>query len=390
MALISQGVDAPMPAGVTPAVHGWPVTLTPRTIWTSLAIIGGTALTVFIVSEALGALLLVFIAIVFAEGIRPIVNVMRRAHIPRPVGALIIYLVGGTLFASLLWVLVQPVASDAATLANALPTYDARLQQTVNQVQQTLAASPTLQHAIDLLGTQAANQLSNGVPTLLGVPFTFLQGIVSAILVLTLSLFWLTATDALTPFLLSLLPADQEDYARETIRQVRVQLGGYLRGVVVNMVVIGTVTGVGLYLLGVPYAALLGLIAGATEVLPIVGPWISGSVAVLVALLTGGLVRGIEVVAFFAVLQQLEGNTLVPLVMSRTARVHPFTVLLALIVGEALLGIVGAVLAVPAAIVVQVLVARVIAPLARAASGRPDPKADLKADLEADLEAEAG
>jgi predicted PurR-regulated permease PerM len=372
MAAITQQGDPP-PPGEVPSARGWPVSLTTRSIWTTLAIVGGALLTFLIASKALDALLVIFVAIVLAEGIRPLVEGMSTAHIPRLLGVLIVYLVGGGVLAGLILLLLQPVASEAVAFANALPTYGTQLQQFGNQVQQTIAASPNLQHALTDLEGQAASQAANGLSALVAVPFTVLEILLSVVVVLTLALLWLSASEKLTPFVLSLLPADMEYYARTTIGQLSAQLGGYVRGVIVNMLIIGVLTGFGLFLLGVPYAALLGVVAGLIEALPIVGPWISGIIALAVALLTAGPLKGFEVIAFFIVLQQLEGNTLVPLVMSRTTRTHPFVVLVALVMGEALLGIVGAVLAVPAAIVVQVLVVRVIAPLARAACGRPNP-----------------
>jgi putative permease len=334
---------------------------------------GGALLTFLIASKALDALLVIFVAIVLAEGIRPLVEGMSAVHIPRLLGVLMVYLVGGGVLAGLILLLLQPVASEAVAFANALPSYGTQLQQFGNQVQQIIAASPNLQHALTDLEGQVVSQAANGLSTLVAVPFTVLEILLSVIVVLTLALLWLSASEKLTPFVLSLLPADMEYYARTTIGQLSAQLGGYVRGVVVNMMIIGALTGFGLSLLDVPYAALLGVVTGLIEALPIIGPWISGIIALAVALLTGGPLKGFEVIAFFVVLQQLEGNTLVPLVMSRATRIHPFVVLAALVVGKALLGIVGAVLAVPAAIVVQVLVVRVIGPLARAACGRPNP-----------------
>jgi predicted PurR-regulated permease PerM len=176
-----------------------------------------------------------------------------------------------------------------------------------------------------------------------------------------------------------LLPAALHEPARALLAELSHNLGGYLRGVVINMVVIGLLSGAGVAVLGVPYPVLLGVIAGLTEVLPIVGPWISGSVAVLVALATHGLLKGVEVVALFVVIQTIEGNTLVPYVMYRTTALNPLTVLLAVLAGGTLLGLVGAVLAVPVAVVLEVLVLRVLAPTARHASqrvsARPSPPA---------------
>ena len=152
-------------------------------------------------------------------------------------------------------------------------------------------------------------------------------------------------------------------------RSVLTYLTGLLL-VAINMIVIGLLSGAGVAVLGVPYPVLLGVIAGLTEVLPIVGPWISGSVAVLVAVATQGLLKGVEVLALFVVIQTIEGNTLVPYVMYRTTALNPLTVLIAVLAGSAIMGLVGGVLAVPVAVVLEVLVLRVLAPAARHASMR--------------------
>jgi predicted PurR-regulated permease PerM len=376
MAQTSQQADAPVPAEIS-SVRGWLVSVTPRTIWTTLAIVGGAVLTFLVLSKAIDAILLLFVAIVLAEGIRPLVDALENVRLPRPLAVLLIYLAGLGIAGGLVWLLLQPVLSEAAAFANALPGYAAELQQLTSQVQQTIANTPSLSHALDTIESQAANQLGSIVTALVSLPFTFLGIFLSVILILTLAFFWLTATAKLLPFVVGLLPVDQEAYARATVHELSVRLGGYTRGIVVNMGVIGLLTGLGLFALGVPYALLLGLAAGLIELIPFLGPWISGSIALTVALLASGPLKGVEVIAVFVAIQQLEANTLVPLVMSRTARLNPLTVLVALVIGEALLGIVGAILAVPAAVVVQVLVVRVIAPLARTASARPNPRSDL-------------
>src|SRR5204862_6400746 len=101
----------------------------------------------------------------------------------------------------------------------------------------------------------------------------------------------------LNTFLVGLLPTSAQDPARGLMAVLSHNLGGYVRGVAINMFVIGLLSGAGVAVLGVPYPVLLGVIAGLTEVLPIVGPWISGSVAVLVAVATQGLLKGVEVLA---------------------------------------------------------------------------------------------
>ena len=113
------------------------------------------------------------------------------------------------------------------------------------------------------------------------------------------------------------------------------------------MVIIGTLTGLGLALLGVPYALLLGLLAALTELLPYLGPWISGSVSVVFSLIAVGPLKAVEVVILFILIQEIEGNVVEPLVMSRAVRIDPLLVIVAVLIGLDLLGIIGAILAVP-------------------------------------------
>jgi len=148
--------------------------------------------------------------------------------------------------------------------------------------------------------------------------------------------------------------------------------------VAINMVVIGLLSGGGVLLLGLPYPFLLAVLAGLTEAIPLIGPFIGGAPAVLIALATDGPLKAGEVAVLYLVIQQIEGTTLVPLVMNRVVQLNPLTVTVAILLGSALLGVVGALLAVPAAAVIQVLVLRVLAPAARRASARVDARA--KAD----------
>ena len=125
---------------------------------------------------------------------------------------------------------------------------------------------------------------------------------------------------------------------------------------------------IGLLFTGV---GLLGILAGLTEIIPFLGPWISGGVAVLVALAVGGPIKALEVFILFEVIQLLEGNTVVPLVMSRTVRINPLAVIVAVLIGGSLLGVPGAVLGVPIAGAIQVVIQAVLAPLARRAVSAP-------------------
>jgi predicted PurR-regulated permease PerM len=139
------------------------------------------------------------------------------------------------------------------------------------------------------------------------------------------------------------------------------------------MLLIGALTGLGLGLLGVPHALLLGIVAGLLELIPYLGPWISGAVSVLVALVAVDPFKALQVIILFIIIQEIEGNLVQPLVMSWAVHIDPLLVLIAIVVGAEALGLVGAVIAVPVAGMAQVVTQRLIAPAIRRATTAEEP-----------------
>ncbi len=345
------------------------VSITSRTIWVAMGIVIVTGLVLLLLTKALDAMILLFVAIIIAEGLRPIVNSLQRYRVPRAASILLIYLVVIGLLVGLVVLLAGPVVSQSVSLASSAPAYIAQLKQLATAAQQDARDNPSVNQVFLSIESRAADTISGFIPTLLSVPINIANFLFNLLLVLTMSFFWLTSAHSLKPFVVGLFPERHQDRANAILAELSANIGGYTRGVVVNMLAIATLTSIALTILGVPYALLLGILAGLFEVLPFIGPWISGSVAVLVALATGGSIRVIEVIVVFEIIQLVEGNTLVPLVMSRAAKLNPLVVIVAVIIGGSVLGIGGAALAVPVAVVVQLLVMRLLVPLAQRASG---------------------
>ena len=120
---------------------------------------------------------------------------------------------------------------------------------------------------------------------------------------------------------------------------------------------VGVIAGVGLFALGVHFAAMLGIITALFEVVPFIGPVLAALVAMLVAA-NVSFVKVLLVAAFFIVLQQIEGNVLVPLVMKRSVDLHPVTVIASILIGAKLLGIIGAIAAIPFAVALSIIIPR--------------------------------
>jgi putative heme transporter len=363
-------------AGPADSRRRFSATITPRSIWLGAALAVAILVGILLVTRALSTLILLMLAIILGEAIRPLVVRLERFRIPRPLAVLLIYVVALGLLGALLWVLLNPFINEVSSLAQHAPQYITQLQRWVAQMQKQLNAQTGLTQALNSLSKSLASALQQSVPALLAVPVNLVSGVlgafISLVVILTMTLFWLMSSQSLKPFVVGLFPPHEQERTSAVIGEIGKSFGGYVRGTLISMVLIGLLTGLGLGLLGVPYAVLLGGVAGLTELLPYLGPWISGTIAVIVALVAVNPLKAVEVILLFLLIQELEGNLVQPLVMSRAVRVDPLLVIASVLIGIDLLGVVGAILGVPIAAAAQVLVVRVLAPAIRRNWGKPE------------------
>jgi len=356
------------PAGDAPP-RRLTISISQRTLWLGAGVALVTLVVVLALARALSAVLLILFAITLAEAIRPLVARLERLRVPRPVGALLIYLVIAALLFGIGWLLFNPLVAQINELISNWPQYLAQAQQWAKDAQQALAANDPLIALINGLAAQLTVSLQAALPALLQFPLTLLSGVfgglLSVVIVITMSIFWLMSADKLRNFALSLAPEESRAGGTLLFADLGRTLGGWVRGTLVAMFLIGLLTSLGLALLGVPYALLLGIFAGLLELIPYLGPWISGAVAVVVTLLTVDPLKALQVVILFIIIQEIEGNLVQPFVMSWAVHIDPLLVLIAITIGAEALGLIGAVIAVPVAGMAQVITQRVIAPAIR-------------------------
>ena len=151
-----------------------------------------------------------------------------------------------------------------------------------------------------------------------------------------------------------------ERYQMEAIRlgsNLGKAFGGFVRGQLLVAIVVGSMVSIGLYFLGMDLWLIMGLLAGLTNLIPFVGPWISGSLTVLVALVLGDVALAAGVVVLFLAVQQLENHIVSPLILRATVHLDPVLIISALLVGGSIGGFVGLVLAVPVTAVSKIFIA---------------------------------
>jgi len=295
----------------------------------------------------------VLIAIIFAQAISPLVIRIRRLGARRTQAVLAVYLLLAIGVVALLWLMEQAVTTEAGNFANSLPTIQYQLYQTISQI----PWRPVREAALQALGQ--VNEPSIAVPA--EVPFRLLETgravaevVFGAFSVLLIAFFWISERLVIRNTLVRLLASRHRQRSLQIWDDVEDKLGAWVRAELVLMAVVAVGFTVGLTALGVKYAVLLGVFAGLMQLVPMIGPMIGTAPAVLVAL-TQSPELALLTTGLGILVHVIEGNILLPRVMRHTMGVSPLTVILGILVGAKLMGVPGALLAVPVAAGVQVL-----------------------------------
>lgn len=316
----------------------------------------GIVLAILALAWAAGSVLvLMFVAVILASGLQPIVAWL-RTHIPIGRGAAIL-LVYGIFFLAVIGmaVIVLPasIGQLERTLASLPPFFD-RAREWAAELR-----PGALAEGITGLIDAAARAVLPSDPTpdgevVVQVGITVFGAIMSVLTVLTVVYFWLTEHARLQRYALAFFPKHRRARARDVWNNAETRLGMWVRGQLILMGTLGLGTGIAYTVLGVPSAILLGLLSALFEAVPIVGPLLGAIPAVVVAA-TVSPELALQVAVVYAILQFIEGNVLVPIVMRNTVGISPFLVIFSVLAGAAAGGFVGALLAVPIAATAEVL-----------------------------------
>ena len=310
----------------------------------------------------------IILAVILAAGMKPVVDRLTHRSLrrkgwwtpPRGLVVLVVYLLTIMLVVTAGGLILQVVVVEVQNLVNGVPAYAPRIVSYVNDILDMVPGGREMLAGFDLTA-----QLSGFVTRIFGVfsqaivVFQYALGLVSGLLdvlmILLLALYITTDGPMIAGYLRAFLPPDRHRQASRITGRIFVRLGGWVSGQILLCVIIGFVSWVGLTLIGVPYAVVLALVAGMMEAVPNVGPIIAAVPAVIVAALYSPW-KALFVALLYLLIQQLENYIIVPRVMSKAVELHPLAVLLALMIGGELMGVLGAVLSVPVAAAISVVV----------------------------------
>lgn len=332
------------------------VTLHPRILFQALALF--VALMAIVTFPHILALLLV--SLILAAALSPAVNFFATRRLPRALATLLVFvLIFGSL--GLLGLIMVPtLIAQVQELIRDFPSYVAQYEQLIQRLQALGARYHVLPSS-----TQIATFVSQRVSGWLASTLTATAAVASALVgiggVLITTFFMLADGPNLRKGFLALVPPRYRASVSEQFDPISQRLGAYVRGQLMSMGALAILLGIGLSIAGVPYAWVLAALAGAAEIIPLVGSTLGAIPAVIVAF-TVSWKLALIVVAIFAVSNVLQGNVLSPLILSSSVSMPPILVFFAIMIGADLLGIVGAIIAVPIAAVILVLLQNLYIP----------------------------
>jgi predicted PurR-regulated permease PerM len=301
-----------------------------------------------------------FIAIVIGTVIRPIVAWLYQRGLTRIAGVILVYLVLFILLVGFVLLLSPLIVEQSTTIAAAVPGYYQTLREWMVHYPNSLIVrlSDFLPATLQSLNTGTTQQTGESVFSsagqVLGYVTIAAQLIFTAIVTLMLAFYWtLDGTRTIQSFLL-LIPQDRRENIRELITAMETKVGYYIAGQGILCLVIGIMALIAYLLIGLPNAFVLALVAGILEAVPMLGPLLGAVPAALVALSLGPD-KLIWVIVATVVIQQLENSLLVPRVMSKAVGVNPFVTLLAIFAFSSFFGIAGALMAIPMAAIIQLV-----------------------------------
>jgi predicted PurR-regulated permease PerM len=325
-----------------------------RTILATIGVVLAAAATIELIIALRTVLILIVIATFFAVVLSPAVSGLVRLRLRRGLATSVVFLIGGLIFGGLAYLFIHPLYQQATRFSNQLPDLLAKTQAGKGplghliaryHLQKTVADDiPKVRHWFSHLGGPA-----------LSFARQVLSGIGGAVTVGVLTFLLLLEGPALLQSGLSLLPRPQAKRVRRLLDDVARSVTGYVIGNFATSVIAGFVCLLTLLILNVPFAVVFGVWVALIDLLPLVGGLLAGVPTVAFAALHSP-VAGIITFVVFIVYQQIENHVLNPIIMSRTVRLNPLWVILSVLAGAQLASIIGALLAIPAAGAIQVIV----------------------------------
>jgi predicted PurR-regulated permease PerM len=318
-------------------------------------------------------LMLVLLSSILASAMMPGVRLMRRPRLPRlgwrlpkAIAVLIIYVLIAAGLGLMIFVLGSILVAEARGFAETLPGLMEGLLERIAQLEQELGL-PGLIPSTEEIGSQL-QALAGQAAGALRWTGIVLEGVIDfgfrLFIVLALALFMVIEAERIASFWVTLFPTSQRERVAELTSSLGDKVGYWILGRVAVATITGVMAGVAAALLGLPYPLLIGVVTGVLDFAPVVGPTLMVFPVFLLGLAQSEFIAILGVLIFYGI-AEIDGSVLSPLIEGRAVRLSPVLILIAVPFGLAVYGIIGAVVAVPVSVALQLITLQVILPWLR-------------------------
>jgi len=306
---------------------------------------------IFFVYYLKDILLIIFISVLLALIMNPAVNQMQEKKIPRTIGASLLFLLAFLVVGIIIYLVVPPLTKDITSLTTNLPShmYEIGFNNNIDYGFSEPVQNIALETSKSLKAV--ASNIFSGVLAILG-------GLLSAILIIVISFYLLIEKNGTEKFVQTLFPINSRPQVLRIVQKIETNLGRWFMGQIFLGFIVGFTSFLGLTIIGVPYALVLGIIAGTLELVPYIGPILSSVPALIIAFTVSPVLAGLTFVLYF-IIQQAENYILVPKVMQKSVGLHPVIIIVAMLIGGQIAGVMGMILAIPVTTIITIILADV-------------------------------
>lgn len=296
---------------------------------------------IFWVKELVIALIISFI---IASAYAPLVEKLKEKKVPRVLSALLLYLTTLTVLSFLIYLVIQPLSHEFSQISKNVP-------QIINQF---TTSSFFKEYGIELkdallnFSSKLQSLSLNAINLLIAVLGGFLQTAV----VLVLSFYLTIENSEIQNFISLIFPKKYQTFFFKIWARSQKKLGSWVKAQFFLMLIVGFVSFIGLYLLGIPFALSLAILSGLFEIIPYAGPIFAAIVAIFIAFIYAGPFYALLTLILYFLIQHLENYFIVPKIMQHTFRLSPVLVISAIYLGSKLAGAVGGLLAIPVTLLI--------------------------------------
>jgi len=371
----------------TPPSGDWQRRWPPVSYWAKAAAAVAVTLGVLVAARSVSnILIMVVIAIVFAVGLDPAVRFLERFGIRRGVAVAAIFLAVLLFIALFAWLIGPPLVKQISGLARDIPGYLDRLARRNDSIGRYFREHDLAQKLKGFIADIPSN-VAQSFNTILGVAGRVGSVLFNLVTVAILTIYFMLSLPSMRRTAAILFSPSRREQGERVINRSIAKIGGYVSGNLLTSGICAVLALVALLVLRVPFAVPLALWAGIADLIPQVGSYLGAAPAVIVGLFASPLI-GLIVLAYFIVYQQFENYLLVPRVMKNAVDLSPAAVIISTLIAGSLLGFVGALLALPVAATVKVIIYDVWL-VDRVRRGDEEARAQLEAQAEAEAAEEA-